>query len=710
MKTNNVSILRASGIMLMLSCSLLLFGKTTTSITNGNWSSATTWNNGIPANNDDVIINDTVTLDVNGPSAGISLTVNNGGSLVGAFTLIIKTSGALSISGHMDIGTLSSKNNATVSITATGYLEVDVSFTNDKNFTNDGIIVVNGTFTNSGIITGAGSVYAATYSNTGTIFGYTTTGNGEYFNGFQWTGGVDTDWNTGGNWLQTTAPSSTVDVEIPAGLTNYPIISNNGADARGISIKPGTTLTIEAGSDLTVQGTLNNRGTLIINSDATSTGSFINTGPINGDGVVNFNRYVTHNPAIPTNFYFHQVCTPITGQTLNDFDLVDDSTYAYEFTPMNVTPWDNWTNIFNPAIPVPIMKGLILSVYNTTIPADTIEFSGNIVSGDQNVAIAANDTNLIGNPYPSTISWDEFYLGNTGIDATTYIWDPITANYKSYVYSGGGSTGDSSCKYIQPGQAFFITSTGSASVNFTNSQRVHQHYPFLKSDSRNVLKIETSGGNGSKDNTYIRFREEGFTSNYDVQGEAQKWFSAHPEISTEIFTVSEDGYNMYINQMPGLNAGGYSMPLYFKPGKTDEFKLVFKGVNTFLPGTYIYLEDMLTKALHDCRESDEYDFYASKEDDWNRFKVHFLSTPFGVPEAGIDNNHLLISTERDRIYFSLRDGNNIQEWQVFDLLGQSVISGSNVPGHGVYINGAKGVYILKVSSEKNIYTKKFSLH
>jgi len=75
-----------------------------------------------------------------------------------------------------------------------------------------------------------------------------------------WTGAVSTDWNNTGNWSTGQVPSisSPAIVVIPAGKPNYPVITGT-SPANSISLEAGTSLTITG--TLQLAGTLNNLGT-----------------------------------------------------------------------------------------------------------------------------------------------------------------------------------------------------------------------------------------------------------------------------------------------------------------------------------------------------------------------------------------------------------------------------------------------------------------
>ena len=81
-----------------------------------------------------------------------------------------------------------------------------------------------------------------------------------------WTGLLNNDWNTGGNWYSGSVPAATDDVTIDVvGTGNYPVISNANAVANSVTIVAGALLTMQNGYNLTIS----------------SGGSFINSGSFN---------------------------------------------------------------------------------------------------------------------------------------------------------------------------------------------------------------------------------------------------------------------------------------------------------------------------------------------------------------------------------------------------------------------------------------------
>ena len=84
--------------------------------------------------------------------------------------------------------------------------------------------------------------------------------------GSNWTGAVGTAWNATGNWYDNIVPTSTSDVLIPFGKTNYPTISSTSS-LRNLIIASGASLSNN--DTIKVYGTISNSGTLM-----STTGTF----------------------------------------------------------------------------------------------------------------------------------------------------------------------------------------------------------------------------------------------------------------------------------------------------------------------------------------------------------------------------------------------------------------------------------------------------
>ncbi|MFN3404632.1 MAG: T9SS type A sorting domain-containing protein [Cytophagaceae bacterium] len=94
--------------------------------------------------------------------------------------------------------------------------------------------------------------------------------------------GTTADWSTASNWCGG-VPTSSIDVVIPTGVSNYPVISS-AANSRNITINSGASLTISGANTLTAAGNISNAGTLTSNNGSISVaGNFSNTGTFNSN-------------------------------------------------------------------------------------------------------------------------------------------------------------------------------------------------------------------------------------------------------------------------------------------------------------------------------------------------------------------------------------------------------------------------------------------
>jgi len=109
--------------------------------------------------------------------------------------------------------------------------------------------------------------------NAGSICGQTTTTRVNYKPQVRlifkstttWNGSVSTDWFNQNNW-DAFVPTQEMNVLIPSGTTNIPIIAAAGAVAKNITIDAGATLTLVGTSNIDIYGDFNNNGTFVANS------------------------------------------------------------------------------------------------------------------------------------------------------------------------------------------------------------------------------------------------------------------------------------------------------------------------------------------------------------------------------------------------------------------------------------------------------------
>jgi len=103
-----------------------------------------------------------------------------------------------------------------------------------------------------------------------------------------WTGATSTAWALGSNWSGGVVPSATDDVTIPAGLTNYPVVSTAAPTARTVTVSTGASLAVANGGTLTLTGNLVNNGTFTAVDNASVALSGSATQSVGGSATTQF--------------------------------------------------------------------------------------------------------------------------------------------------------------------------------------------------------------------------------------------------------------------------------------------------------------------------------------------------------------------------------------------------------------------------------------
>lgn len=698
------------------------------SVADGLWSSPSSWSPyGVPQNDDDVTINNAITLDidlVSWPHGVNVMIINYGGSLISTGTcgVQIDDQGIFSIFGYMDVYQIYFKLQAEILVESGAEVYVQTNWsTQGENagdldpFVVNGNIHVLGTFEDDGsVITGTGSITAGLWDLEGTFLFYNQydpnnpPDPNQTLYGCTWQGDIDSDWNNPANWYSNEVPTSTEVAYIPAELTVYPVIAGGmSAICNETILESGAYMTIEPGATFSASTKVTNEGDIYIHSNSSGTGSFIDGGgnPFLGTGHIQ--RFLADMSGIST-YYMHQVCSPVSGQILGNYNLIPGRTYAYEFNSTG----GNWNNLWIESTPIPVAKGIILSTLNST--GDQVpEFTGTLQTGDIPVSITPAQAvgeiawNLIGNPYPSPVDWNLIWP-QLGIVNVVYIWDPSVPEYKAYVKGTGGSL---SCRYIQPGQAFFIGAENTASgLLFQNEQRLHYSAPFMKADESNLLEIYLTGGNGSGSTTLIRLKD-GATSAFDSGQEAVKWYSIYGEVANELYSVASDGTALQVAAFPTAENAEVVIPVEVKAAQSGLYSLKFSNLESFDQEMKLFLEDKFIIGQKWCniRSNPVYEFTSSPNEPTDRFVLHIGREISGTGDGK--------AVEPSKVY-AIASGNvveiynpqhvSIEEIDIVDLSGRCLYHQAHSDAGLIRIplEARFGIYIVKVLTTEHLYTLK----
>ncbi|MBN96614.1 MAG: hypothetical protein CMC56_01715, partial [Flavobacteriaceae bacterium] len=132
-----------------------------------------------------------------------------------------------------------------------------------------------------------------------------------------WTGNIDTDWSNTSNWSDGVVPTSTENLTLNSGLSNYPIISGSNVTLADVNINSGASLTIAGTEDssLTADKIVASSGNIILNSTASSFSSLLINSYSRGN--ITYNRHAAVDR-------WYGISSPVSGQDIDTFISNED--------------------------------------------------------------------------------------------------------------------------------------------------------------------------------------------------------------------------------------------------------------------------------------------------------------------------------------------------------------------------------------------------
>ncbi|MFH1121323.1 MAG: T9SS type A sorting domain-containing protein [Bacteroidota bacterium] len=476
------------------------------------------------------------------------------------------------------------------------------------------------------------------------------------------------------------------------------IVLNNNATLTGnLTISAGS-LDINPGRQLTVSGTLTNTpgaSGLVIKSNSTSTGSLIHSTA----GVsANVERYIAAAEWSTGTDGWHLLSSPVAAQSIsgdwtpsgtgNDYDM-----YIFDETKIN----EYWLNQKVPANNITTFetgKGYLVAYEQ----AATKLFSGTLNTGDVDLNGLTNSGtgsaypgwHLLGNPFASSIKFNQGAWDKTNIGAYAQVWNESTASYK--VLAGN--------QIIPSQNGFMVYTTGSGELTIPADARLHGDSTWYKSTEpgNEIVLIAHDLENQTAQESVICFdpmATEGFDLAYDsyfMAGFAPMFYSFS---GNDLFAL---------NTLPEVT-NSLSIPFGFVKNNASAYKIELEKSIT---GATVYLTDNKLNITTNLSETPAYLFNASEGDMINRFIVHFGSV--GIDDLN-SSSDLRVYVNNGNIYVSLQQ-NNEAVVKVYSLTGQLVLQESARGKSLTAINAntlPNGVYIVSLVSGEQVVSRKVVL-
>lgn len=623
----------------------------------------------------------------------------------------------------------------------------------------------------------AGTVYAApdgteTYTATDALSCtdvVTVTHLKKLWNGSDMTDG--TNWFIADNWTPSGVPTSSNCITIPD-----PALSNNNspiADVSyllGIPVPPvpafGRNLTVNANGfleiksdtflDVTEWVNVDPNGTLVIRDsgsliqDPTATTN-TNTGNIN----------VQRSVSNLNNYDYVYWSAPVSGFDVEQISPITPTSFIYKWLPTQAAgggignhgdwyyPNPNEIMALGTGYIVRDLGGATLIPDTPALPAATTEFSGVANNGTITVGITRgthlnasgnytgdngvnngttpqdDNWNLIGNPYPSAISYTDFINANTEIDGTIYLWTHQNAPsaiaspfYENFLYNYSDDYIDNNYTGSNPpgfngniasGQAFFVlmsdTGTTNENVTFTNAMRN------AGNDNSQFYRQEESDDNEG-DSEIERHRI--WLDLIDDSDQAKSILIGYITGATLENDRLYDGYNF---GGEGINfysmIANEKMSIQGRPVPFNDSDFIPLGLNLPYNGSYtiainsldglfentsqsIFIEDTYTNTLHDIRLL-PYTFTSESGTFNDRFILRYTDDTLSINTVENDNGIVIDAPGNE--YITVRsDIGIIRSVGIYDIVGRLILNSEQVNKQWLTLDDTRlsaGTYIVK---------------
>jgi len=501
------------------------------------------------------------------------------------------------------------------------------------------------------------------------------------------------------------------------------VMITSTVNCAGLEVFSGSTLELNAGQGITVNGNITNSGTLKVKSDALSSGSVILTGTSTGN--IQYDLYLTGGTESP----WHLISAPVELQSINEFVTnVNNSLQISASNNYGLALYNTSTDIWNyyhngsgsiPNIEASTSVNFVAAKGYSVLRSSSgeVSFSGTMNAADQNTLLTAGKWNLIGNPYPSFVNvnmnanaTDNIILSNTSVlnDAyeAIYLWDASTSEYKIINQS-------TTATYLSPGQGFYVNADVNAGeFSFTEAMQSHQSEDWFERSASGKVSLKVITEFSSTQSSTEMMFVEGATFGLDPGYDAGRFNVGNNDFYT--FTSLADGSldspDLALQCLPVLEAFEIEhIPLGVSV--VEDTEVTFKlNLSNFTDEKWVYLRDLvMDEQIRLDVEGSLYSTYVNYgEPDLGRFYIYIPSEQVQLDERNKSNLQIFYDAEWSilNVYGTIPQHSLLN---VFDCSGRLVFSKLLYKDSGTQIvlpRLSKGVYITELQTDNHKIVKR----
>ncbi|WP_299365991.1 hypothetical protein [Winogradskyella sp.] len=464
-----------------------------------------------------------------------------------------------------------------------------------------------------------------------------------------------------------------------------------------LTINPGSTLTVQSGSYVHVGNILNTQGAIVLEDSA----NLIQVNDVNNTGNLTMRR----NYDVDSSLDYIYWSSPVDGFSTNDLPVNNSHVYTWNPTAPNTgNGQGNWES----AVAQTMVEGVGYiarspgSVPSTMVFQNGVPHNGDVnlnLSRGTDVASDDDDWNLLGNPYPSSISALTFLTDNTNLEGFINLWthgaipssaiaDPFYENNGGFNYdpndyitynSTGPTTGPGTFNgYIASGQGFMVnTINGAASstiaVSFTNDMRQRDYdnsnffRPFDSNEKHRIWLDLASDNNGV--NRVLLGYLNGATNEEDRLFDALTTFQDNEQTFYSI--INNEPFVIQGRAIPFVDTD--VIPLGYKCIESGNLTIAIHTVDGFFENDQnIYLKDNLLNLVHDLSNA-PYSFTSETGEFNDRFEIVFTQETLSLEDSTISPNELTINElSNGNVQIEVSENLTIKTVEILDILGRQI--------------------------------------
>ena len=382
---------------------------------------------------------------------------------------------------------------------------------------------------------------------------------------------------------------------------------------------------------------------------------------------------------------WHIVSSPVTNQTING----NWTSGSYDFYSFD-EPSNQWLN--QKTIANNITNFVVGKAYLASYATDTNkQFNGILNNNDVLVnltytASGGKGYNLLGNPYPSAIKWNNNGVNwnLTNVESIAKIWNECNQTY-SLVFNDS---------IIPSNQGFFVKANAPVSgFIIPKAARINHSHCYFKSKASKMLSFNVSNfQNDCKLTSYIVF-DALATPAYDLTLESTELQGS--SIAPRFYSVLSSGEKLSVNALPIVTTNSV-VNMGFVAGVNGIYSIKLDNDN--ITDFYsIVLKDMKTDSTQNLLIKPVFNFMANTLDNPDRFKLYLnVTNTAGINSDNDIENNIKVVINDKTIVVNSKD--NIKEAEVYNIIGQKIFSNKLINNNILTIDlkdKANGIYILE---------------